>query len=185
MKTITLEDLSYAGFIVKPSGFAGEVVFAAETFDAESFQDFNFLFLVIEGLPVPFRVTGSKMKSGNLIVKLEDIDTEEAAKSLNGCEAYVEELPEAEEVGVPSFSDLEGFTVIDRTAGNLGAILEVEELPMQFIARCNHQGHEIVFPLNETIVIGIDTERREIHVDLPDGLIDVYMGGGENDEPDE
>lgn len=185
MKTIFLEDLHYAGFIVKPSGFSGDVIVAAESVEPEALEGSEFLFLLIDGLPVPYRVTGFRTKSGNILLKFKDVDTEEAAKALNGCEVYLDELPEDEPEQDPSFSDLEGYVVIDSTAGTIGPILGVEELPMQFIARCHYLDREVLIPLNEAIVSGIDPENRTVHVTLPEGLLDVYMGGGEDDDEQE
>lgn len=182
VKTIRLEDLHYAGFIVKPTGFNGELILAAETVEPEELEALDFMFLSIDGLPVPFRVTGFRIKSGNVVLKFKDVDSEEAAKSLNGIEVYLEELPVGESASDPSFSDLEGFMVVDAAAGPIGPILEVEELPMQYIARCEYRQKEVLIPLNEAIVTGIDPENRTVEVRLPDGLLDVYLGEDEAGE---
>ena len=49
------------------------------------------------------------------------------------------------------------------------------EFPMQLIAKCIYQENEIMFPLNDDIVIEINEDEKMIFVDLPEGLLDVYL----------
>ncbi|MFM2135220.1 MAG: rRNA processing protein RimM [Bacteroidota bacterium] len=170
---------------MKPSGFSGELIVAAETVEPEVLEESSHVFLLIDGLPVPFRIAGFRMKSGNVILKLKDVDSEDAAKTLNGIEVYLEQLPEYTADADPSFSDLEGYQVIDGSAGIIGPILEVEELPMQYVARCDYQGKEVLIPLNEAIVTAIDPDNRTVHMSLPAGLLEVYLGNEEDGEDDE
>jgi 16S rRNA processing protein RimM len=46
---------------------------------------------------------------------------------------------------------------------------------MQMIAKCIVKGKEVLFPLNEDIVIEINEEEKKVFVELPSGLLDVYM----------
>jgi 16S rRNA processing protein RimM len=73
------------------------------------------------------------------------------------------------------FSDLEGFTAHDEKLGELGVILSVQEFPQQFVATVNYQNKEILFPLNEDFIVEIDEEEQLLYLDLPDGLLDVYL----------
>jgi len=185
MKTLSSKELTYIGFIVKPSGFKGEVIVGLETIDPDEFPDTDFVFLQLEGLPVPYQLEGKHLRSGNLIIKLSDINDEAAAKKIAGVELYLEELFEDPD-GTPAYDDLVGFEVTDDTHGTIGTIRSVEELPMQFIATCNYQGKDILFPLNETIVYEIDVATNQLRVRLPEGLLDVYLKSDEEeDESDE
>lgn len=176
MQTLQLNDLSYIGFIVKPHGFKGEVIVGLETLSPEEFPDSPFIFLKQEGLPVPYAVKDIIYKSGNLILRLEDVASEEAARKLSGTEVFLEAF-ELEENEVPEFEDLVGFEAIDEAEGSLGIISSVEELPMQLIAHCDFKGNELLFPLNESIVTSIDAAEKRVFVRLPEGLVDIYREG--------
>ena len=174
MNTLLKEELIQAGFIVKPYGFNGEVIIGAEITAAEDFPETDFIFLLIDGLPVPFKVEDSYLKNGQLIFKLEDVSSEAEAKRLNGVSLFIaadDYVPADEDV---SFEQLKGFKVIDSLYGELGCIEGIDEYPMQLIARCIYNGHEVLFPLNDSIVDRIDAKRRIVKVTLPEGLIDVY-----------
>lgn len=176
MQTLHLNNLSYVGFVVKPHGFKGEVIVGLETLSPDEFPDSAFIFLKQEGLPVPYPVKETNYKAGNLILRLEDVNSEEAAKKLSGAEVYLEAF-EVEEGEVPEFDDLVGFEAIDEVEGSLGIISTIEELPMQLIAHCDFKGNELLFPLNESIVTSIDMEEKRVYVQLPEGLVDIYREG--------
>ena len=174
MNTLSKEELIQAGFIVKPYGFNGEVIIGAEISAAEDFPETDFIFLLIDGLPVPFKVEDSYLKNGQLIFKLEDVSSEAEAKRLNGVSLFIasdDYNPDDKDI---SFEDLKGFKVIDSHTGELGSITGIDEYPMQLIARCLCNGNELLFPLNDSIVNSIDAKKRTVKVTLPDGLIDVY-----------
>lgn len=174
MKTIILDDLTHIGFIVKPYGFKGELIIGLESLDADDFPNTGYLFIRLEGLPVPFKIKHVYSKNGHLIIAVDEINNEAAAKPLNGLELYLD-LPDGiDNNNAPSFEELVGYSVIDDVSGPIGIIASIEELPMQLIAQCIRNGQEILFPLNESIVHTIETEARIIRVNLPDGLIDVY-----------
>ena len=56
-----------------------------------------------------------------------------------------------------------------------GEIIAVNEYPQQFIATVLYKKTEIMFPLNEDIIVEIDDEEETILVNLPEGLLDVYL----------
>ena len=71
--------------------------------------------------------------------------------------------------------DLVGFTAIDENEGELGVITAVHEYPKQLIAALTYKNCEVLFPLNEEIIKGIDVVSEILTVDLPEGLLDIYL----------
>ncbi|MNR60372.1 Ribosome maturation factor RimM [compost metagenome] len=57
----------------------------------------------------------------------------------------------------------------------MGEIIEVNEYPQQFVATVLYKETEIMFPLNEDMIIEIDEEEETLLVDLPEGLLDIYL----------
>jgi 16S rRNA processing protein RimM len=39
----------------------------------------------------------------------------------------------------------------------------------------DYQNKEVLIPLNQEIVVGIDRNQQEVQVALPDGLLDIYL----------
>jgi 16S rRNA processing protein RimM len=174
MKPLLKKDLVRAGYINKISGFNGAVSCYIELDDPESPLSCNYFFLILEGLPVPFKIEKIDLRGNDLIVKFTDVDSEAAAKKILKAEIYTEKLRQKSKKKSLEWTDLKGYLVIDSTEGEIGVIEDILEYPMQFIAKCLKQDKEILFPLNEDIVVDIDDEEKKIIVDLPEGLIAVY-----------
>ena len=109
------------------------------------------------------------------MVKLFDVDSEEEARKFSRKDFFTEKIPGKIKRNITGWKDLVDFHVTDIALGELGNILEVLEYPMQMIARCSVNGKEVLFPLNDEIVLEIHDKERKIVVDLPDGLLDVYL----------
>jgi 16S rRNA processing protein RimM len=175
MQSISKESLANIGFISKPLGFKGELIFALETGGADEYAGTTFFFVELEGKPVPFLVEDIRLNGDNMIVKLEDINSEAEARILSGKKVFVEDSGIVSSESDIEWKSLIGFQVIDLAYGELGLLEGIEEYPQQVIARCTVNGKEILFPLNENLISSIDDEKKEIHLDLPEGLLDVYL----------
>jgi len=162
------------GFISKPHGFNGELIVAVEYGQAEDYADASFLFIELEGRPVPFFVEESEARDSTMIVKVEGVNTEAEARKLSGKKIFIESGDDPE-VHVVDWSTLIGYIAFDETKGQLGPIESIEEFPGQLIAKCSMHGKEILIPLAEDFITGIDEKKKEIHLDLPEGLLDVYL----------
>ena len=66
-----------------------------------------------------------------------------------------------------------GFRLLDGSV-DLGEILEVIEQPHQILCRIDLDGKEALIPVHDQTLRGVDTKKREVHVELPEGLLDVY-----------
>ena len=67
----------------------------------------------------------------------------------------------------------QGFLLVDKELGEIGVIEEVLELPQQEMAVVKKEGKEVMIPLNDTFVKGIDRTKKRIDVELPEGLLDL------------
>ncbi len=178
MKILDPTKLLALGFINKVHGFAGEVSLVPDddlSFSIDQFKS-GFLFIQLDGLPVPFFVESIRERSGGILLKFETIDDDSSAKKIVGKKVLAEKIREEHsEDDTPSWFDLIGYTVTDEIYGDLGPIDEIQEYPMQYLARCMVNGREILFPLHEEMILEIDDTNRHIQIELPEGLLDVYL----------
>jgi len=174
MKTIRAEELFRVGFISRLHGYKGEMLCAADNPDTTLLSSGKFLFVLFDGLPVPFEITSIRNASGDLLIKLAGVENETLARRFVQKEIFMDAIDEEEESEF-SYRDLKGFTAIDNKAGSLGKIESVDEYPMQWIARCRVNNNEVLIPLNENTIVKILKRKKEIRLDLPDGLLDVYL----------
>jgi len=171
-----MKDHFKIGSIIKTRGLKGELQLYV---DLENLDTINFtaVFIDIAGKLVPYFVQSVKYQKNTAWLFLEDVDTIEKASKLVKKDVYLSnKLKPKKKKNEFTLKDLKGFIAIDEHEGELGEILEIQELPQQFIATINYQNREVLFPLNETIIKGIDLEGGEVYVDLPEGLLDIYLG---------
>jgi 16S rRNA processing protein RimM len=182
MKKRALPPLLPAGFFAKLQGFKGDLVLAVEQGEPEAIGRAPYLFVELEGRPVPYRCEESRLHRGDLIVHLEGIDSAAAAGPLLQAAVYAERKRVREDREEPGWDQLIGFEAVDSVHGSLGPITEVQEFPMQFLARCVVNGTEVLLPLNDSTVLEIDEDK--VFFNLPSGLLDVYLqpDTGEKDE---
>ena len=174
---MNIADCFYIGYITKTKGLKGEVQIYFE-FDEPEALELDAVFLEISGKLVPFFVSEYKLQqnqTGNFF--FDDIDHIDKAQALIRKKIYLplSKKPQREEDEF-FITDLKGFIAVDKTAGELGEIIEIHEYPQQFIAVVPYQNAEILIPLNDDLILEIDEEQQIVSLDLPEGLIDLYIG---------
>lgn len=170
------EEAFYIGYFTKTKGLKGELQLYFE-FDAYEDLDLDVVFADVNGKMVPFFVEKHKLYPNNTgLFYFEDLDHIDKAQALVKKKVYLplSKMPERDEDDF-TYEDLVGFTVTDETHGELGEIIEVNEYPQQFVATVLYKEKEILFPLNEDIIIEFDEDEKTLEVDLPEGLLDLYL----------
>ena len=170
------EEAFYIGYITKTKGLKGEVQLFFEFDDYEKL-DLDVLFADMNGKMVPFFVESHKLYPNSTgLFYFDDVDHIDKAQALVKKKIYMPltKMPERGEDDF-TYNDLEGFMVTDQTQGELGKIIAVNEYPQQFVATILYKEKEILFPLNEDMIVEIDEEEKTLLVDLPEGLLDIYL----------
>ncbi len=170
------EDHFRIGSILKPKGLKGEMNMYVDFDDLDKIK-FDAFFIEIAGKLVPYFVGSIKYGQKNAaILTLEDVDTVEKASALARKNIYLpNKLKPKKKKHEFTLMDLVGFTAIDENEGELGVITAIHEYPKQLIAALIYKNCEVLFPLNEDIIKGIDVVSEIVTVDLPEGLLDIYL----------
>lgn len=171
-----IEDSFKIGSIIKTKGLKGELQMYAG-FENLDLVDFNAVFIDLAGKLVPYFLESIKYQQNNIAyIFLEDVDTIEKAAKLVKKDIYLpNKLKPKKKAGDFTLMDLLGFIAIDEDEGELGRIINIQELPQQLIATVNYKDCEVLFPLNGEIIKGIDVVKGIVRVDLPEGLLDIYL----------
>lgn len=140
--------------------------------------EFDVLFVEVNKKLVPYFVDTIKLqKNSTAYLNLEDVDHIDKAQVIVKKKVYLpnDKMPERDPDDF-RYTDLIGYLVIDENEGELGEITQVQELPQQFMASVDFNGQELLFPLNDDLILGIDAEEQVLEVELPEGLVDLYRG---------
>ncbi|MDU1890505.1 MAG: ribosome maturation factor RimM [Dysgonomonas sp.] len=168
------KDVFKIGRLTKPHGIKGEIAFE---FDNDIFDrvDCSYLICKIEGILVPFFVEEYRFKGKETaLITFEDIDSEEKAQRLAGWEVFFprEYLEDEEEDAEYSWNFFIGFKAIDKHAGELGIIEEVDEKTINTLFLIKNGEDELIIPATEDFIEGVEAKEKILYLNLPEGLID-------------
>ncbi|MDX5320713.1 MAG: ribosome maturation factor RimM [Bacteroidota bacterium] len=168
---IRFEDCRLIGRVGKPHGHAGAVKLELLP-DLET--DLNIdepVFLLIEGKPVPFFMDECNEAANPPIVHFEDITGMESARALQSLQVYApKSAVEADQEWTAAL--LVGFQAFDGERP-LGPVLEIIDAGMQELLRFEINGREVLVPLQNELIEDFDEARRELHLRLPEGLVEI------------
>ncbi|MFB9865101.1 ribosome maturation factor RimM [Rufibacter immobilis] len=173
---MTLDACFQLGYIVKTHGTKGQVVAFFDVDFPEEYDELESVFLLINGKLVPFFIDDlNPQDKGRSIIKFEDVNSVPEAEKLKGVSLYLplNQLPELEEDQF-YFHEVIGYTVVDQQLGELGTVQAFFDLPNQDLLAMDYQGHEVLIPVQDEIILRSSKEERKIYVNLPEGLLEVY-----------
>jgi 16S rRNA processing protein RimM len=167
-------DLVLVGRVVKPQGRRGEVAVEAFTDRPDRFPTLRRAFVPgPSGEPREVRVEGAFPHKGRYVVKLEGVDSIDAAETLRGLELRIpegdlERLPE----GSYYHHQLAGLAVVDEAGVPLGAVEEVVETAAdtRILVVRGPEG-ETLLPFADAFVREVDLEGRRIVAVRPEYLV--------------
>ncbi len=172
------EDCFQLGYIAKLHGYKGEVSLFLDVTNPNDYSTLDALFIEINGQLSPFFIESLIMKpKGFASVKFEGVSSENDAKILlrKNCYLPVSILPELDS---KHFYDHEviGFTVIDTRYGNCGILEQVIDLSVNPLLQIMNKETEVLIPFVKNLVVLVDRKKKELHINSPEGLIEMYMG---------
>lgn len=162
------------GVITKTHGVNGEVAlqFTDDVFDR---VECDYLVCRLDGILVPFFFEEYRFKNDNTaLFKFQRMDTSDDVQLLLGAEVFFPvKLAEEAEDGELTWNYFVGMTVKDVHAGILGKVTAVDESTINTLFQIESRGGELLIPAQEDFIKDIDHERREILMELPEGLLDL------------
>jgi 16S rRNA processing protein RimM len=171
------DELFRLGKIVRTFGSKGEVIFQIDSEIIDRIKKLESVFININENLVPFFIEHLERRPKNQAqVKLLDVDSTDDASILAGCEFFIPIglLPKQKSTQLYSF-EIEGYTVVDAVRGETGTVTAVLEMPQQSLLAIEFNGKEILVPIVDEIIRKIDRKKKEIHIEAPEGLIELYL----------
>ncbi len=171
-----IDDCFKLGHIVKKHGLKGGLSILLDVDYPEDYIELESVFVEVNKQLVPFFIEHLQLNGSRGILKFEDVDDLQEAERLLKSDLYlpIENLPVLEE-GQFYYHEVIGYLVSDKSLGEVGKITEVYEFPNQDLLGMIHQGKEVLIPINDNIILQVDHNQRKMEVDLPEGLLDVYL----------
>jgi 16S rRNA processing protein RimM len=172
----TMTEYFKIGKLVSAFGLQGELVLKHNLGKKTSLKGLAALFIEERNNSfIPYFIESTRIKNEEEIyLKVQDIPTREAAVKLTQKEVWLPETDFKKFSAKTAPINLLGYT-IEENKKELGTILEVIEQPHQILCSIDIGGKEVYIPLNESTILRIDHKGRRVVVELPEGLLEIYL----------
>jgi 16S rRNA processing protein RimM len=168
----------YFGYVARAHGIRGEIRIQSDVDDPSVYTSLEILHLGKEQDNLRTHAVESFrwLDHGAAIVKLRKVESRNEAELLTGLRIYLDQkhLPQLEE-GSFYYHDVIGFELVDSRHGPLSAITDIIELPAQDVFQLHIDGIEVLVPIVDDWIKLVDFEAGKIEVNVPEGLIDLYL----------
>ncbi|SHE69932.1 ribosome maturation factor RimM [Chryseobacterium sp. OV279] len=177
------EDCYLLGKITRRHGLAGNVILKLDTDQPELYNKLESIFVEINGLLVPFfidRTSWSKNDALNIAFKnsSETLVDQSLGKSVYLPLATLPKLSGKQFY----YHEIIGFDILDENDKECGVIRSVNDQTAQNYFVTNLDGKEVVIPIIKDWILEVNREERFIKMQLPEGLIDVFLVSSKKDE---
>lgn len=169
------EEVYKIGRVGKPHGIKGELQVQVED-DVFDRVEADYLVLSIDGILVPFFMEEYRFKSDEtVLVKFCDVDSQERARELTGCDVFFPRaLADEDESGELSYAQLVGYMLVDDASGKtVGEIASIDDNTVNLLFELTDG---TLIPAAEELITDIDTDKRTIMVQLPEGILSLNEG---------
>lgn len=164
------------GKIVVAFGISGELVLKHALGKKIVFKTGDVIFIEEQKASyLPYFIQSSKPKdTEETNIQIEGFDTREKAQKLVRKQVWLAEQDFRKLAAKNSTIGLIDYSLVDN-GKTLGKITEVIEQPHQVLLQIIIDEKEVLIPLHDETLININHKKKEVHVVLPDGLLDVYL----------
>ena len=165
------EDFVHYGKFLKPHGTKGEIGLQGDSYTLG--DDCDFVACDIDGILVPFFFEYCLTKNNDaVILKIERLNSAEEVRFLTNRDVYIprEWVEDSDNL---TWSYFKGFRAADKKLGKIGEIIDIDESTINTLFVVEKDGEEILIPVQEEFIAGIDHKKRTITFDLPEGLLSL------------
>ena len=137
-------------------------------------SSFDSIFLEQNNRLVPYFIETVSGQGKKTFLKLEDIDSVDAAKAISKQSVYIPKSKRPKlERGEFYDDEVSEFEVIDTALGLLGKIDGVVAAGPNRLLSVEFQGKEVLIPINGPFIKSINKTKKRIEVELPEGFLDI------------
>ena len=166
------------GTISRTYSFKGQVILFINADDPSIYYELEHFLIEVNGQYIPYFIEKSSVhKSNQLKIKLEGINSDAEAQMILKKEVFlpIELLPKLNDQQF-YYHEIESFSVLNAENNKLiGTIINIIDHPGNTLLEVDANGTEILIPLNDNTFEHINKSKKQISINLPEGLLDLYF----------
>jgi len=160
------------GTISKTHGVRGELIIRITDPSFEPDENWESLFLQIDGILVPFFISSLHApKAEEWIICFDDYENKDNAQHLVGLTVWIEKDYLAT-VGEEIYLDeLTGYALINLSTGKQGLINDFLDIPGNPVFEVLLESEKVLVPAQDDLIEEIDQENQKLVMRLPEGIM--------------
>lgn len=171
---ILLSDLYPIGHVQKTHGIKGELSIVLNS----DFEDLDFSCFIFEmdGIFVPFFAGEWRFKTATTaLLKLDGVNEEPQSRAFVGKTIFISkvEMPHNDTDGDVDIQFYTGYRLEDKVTGLVGTIVSVDDSTENLLFEVQASDKIVLIPAVDDWVVEIDDEQKILHVNLPEGLVQI------------
>lgn len=174
---LNLDDYFFLGKITKPHGLDGRVNAWFDVDNPAIYDSIEMVFVEIDNNLIPYFIKSLKLLNNKAIIDFQDIESSQSAELLLQKDLYLPATILPKKTGNSFyFHEIPGFELIDELRGLIGKVKTVLDYPNQALFQVfTDDEKEVLIPINDDIIKKIDRKKKQIIVQAPEGLLDIYL----------
>lgn len=174
---LNLDDYFFLGKITKPHGLDGRVNVWFDVDNPAIYDSIEMVFVEIDNNLIPYFIKSLKLLNNKAIIDFQDIESSQSAELLLQKDLYLPATILPKKTGNSFyFHEIPGFELIDELRGLIGKVKTVLDYPNQALFQVfTDDEKEVLIPINDDIIKKIDRKKKQIIVQAPEGLLDIYL----------
>jgi len=166
--------MQFIGKVTGIHGLKGEVTFSHQLKRNTRFSQWDCLMVELNpGSFIPFFIESIKsIANDECICKLEEINNRDEAKLILNKFVYSSINYTIDAMNTINLQQYIGYTV-HQGDQVIGEIIEAIESKMNNMFLVNYQGKDVLLPSQHDLIISTDTQKKIIHMNIPEGLLDL------------
>ena len=160
------------GTITKTHGVRGELIIRITNPSFEPDENWESLFLQIDGILVPFFISSLHApKTDEWFICFDDYSNKDSAQILVGSPVWIQKeiMPKVEEEIY--MDELSGYVLINLSTGRQGLITDFMDIPGNPVFEVTLEGKKVLVPAQDDLIEEIDQENQKLITRLPEGIM--------------
>lgn len=169
---MTREDCMLLGTISKTHGVRGELIIRIADPSYEPDENWESLFLQIDGILVPFFISSLYVsKADEWFILFDDYDNKDSVQNLVGQQVWINKDLLARVEEEIYLDELTGYTLINVRTGKQGSITDFMDIPGNPVFEVSFEGDKVLVPAQDDLIEEIDPENQKLIMRLPEGIL--------------
>lgn len=164
------------GRVLKPHGLKGDVAVRFDVDNPNRYAGLDMVWMAHRGALVPYTISWIAIRPKSTVIHFEGVDSADAVAAMVECTLHlpVDMLPPLRGLQF-YFHEVLGFSLFTVQGRDLGEIKGVIDHAANPLFKTMLGEKEGLFPMSDPFLIEVNRAERQIVVDLPEGMAELYF----------